>query len=439
MHTDRQSNPLAGATSRATDLFDAACEGFALYRGDPFALLEEALAEAPGFAMARLVQAWMLALATEPEASAAARALLDGLRTTPLPEREAGHAAALDHALAGEWTRASHALDHHLAHFPRDLPAVQAGHLLDFLRADAGDLRDRIARVLPAWRGVPGRSFLLGMHAFGLEEMGDHEKAEATGRAALEEDPRDAWAHHAVAHVMEMQGRPAEGLAWITGRAPHWAAPGGFFQVHNWWHQALCHIELGDPGAALALLDGPIEGGRSVLAMDLVDAAALLWRLDLAGMDVGSRWQPVSELWTRHADGHLYPFNDLHAAMAHLGARRMDRLEALLGRMREAAGATNETAGWIARTGLPLVEGFAAFHRGDHARAARQLHGARRIANSFGGSHAQRDVIDWTLTEAALRAGDHAMAEALAHERLALRPHSPVNRAFLARTQAMAA
>jgi hypothetical protein len=239
--------------------------------------------------------------------------------------------------------------------------------------------------------------------------------------------------------VMEMQGRPAEGLAWITGRAPHWAAPGGFFQVHNWWHQALCHIELGDPGAALALLDGPIEGGRSVLAMDLVDAAALLWRLDLAGMDVGSRWQPVSELWTRHADGHLYPFNDLHAAMAHLGARRMDRLEALLGRMREAAGATNETAGWIARTGLPLVEGFAAFHRGDHARAARQLHGARRIANSFGGSHAQRDVIDWTLTEAALRAGDRAMAEALAHERLALRPHSPVNRAFLARTQAMAA
>ncbi len=437
MHTDRQSNPLGGANARATALFDAACEGFALYQGDPYALLEEALAEAPGFPMARLVQAWMLALATEPEASAAARALLDGLRNQPLPEREAGHATALAHALDGEWTQAGLALDRHLARFPRDLPAVQAGHLIDFLRADARDLRDRIARVLPAWQGVPGRSVLLGMHAFGLEEMGDHARAEATGRAALEEEPRDAWAHHAVAHVMEMQGRPAEGLAWITGRAPHWAAPGGFFQVHNWWHQALCHIEMGDAAAALALHDGPIQGGQSALAMDLVDAAALLWRLDLSGVDVGARWEPVSELWARHADGRLYPFNDWHAAMAHLGAGRMDRLEALLARMREAA--AGETAGWTARTGLPLVEGFAAFHRGEHAAALRLLHGARHIAGRFGGSHAQRDVIGWTLTEAALRAGDRAMAAALTQERLALRPHSPVNRAFRARAEALAA
>jgi hypothetical protein len=439
MHSDRQSNPLAGATPRAAELFDAACEGFALYQGDPYALLDDALAEAPGLDMARLVQAWMLALATEPEARDAARTLLDGLRGASLPEREAGHATALDHALAGEWTAAAVALDRHLACFPRDLPAVQAGHLLDFLRANARDLEGRIARVLPAWQGVPGRSFLLGMHAFGLEELGEHARAEATGRAALEEEPRDAWAHHAVAHVMEMQGRPEEGLAWITGRAPHWAAPGGFFQVHNWWHQALCHIELGDTAAALALLDGPIEAGRSGLAVDLVDAAALLWRLDLAGVDVGARWQPVSDLWARHADGRLYPFNDLHAAMAHLGAGRPDRLAALLDRMREAANTTGETARWIARTGLPLVEGFVAFHRGEHGAAVRALHGARRIAGSFGGSHAQRDVIGWTLTEAALRGGDHAMAEALAHERLALRPHSPVNRAFLARTQAMAA
>ena len=63
------------------------------------------------------------------------------------------------------------------------------------------------------------------------------------------------------------------------------------------------------------------------------------------------------------------------------------------------------------------------------------LHPARFIVNGFGGSHAQRDVIDWTLTEAALRGGLRDVAESLAHERLALKPHSPINRAFLAQAR----
>jgi hypothetical protein len=58
------------------------------------------------------------------------------------------------------------------------------------------------------------------------------------------------------------------------------------------------------------------------------------------------------------------------------------------------------------------------------------------VANRFGGSHAQRDVIDWTLTEAAVRGGMRNLAEALANERLAQKPHSPINRRFLARLAA---
>jgi hypothetical protein len=87
---------------------------------------------------------------------------------------------------------------------------------------------------------------------------------------------------------------------------------------------------------------------------------------------------------------------------------------------------------------VPLIEVFAAFWRGDYQAAADHLYGIRYIANSFGGSHAQRDIIDWTLTEAAIRGGLTDLAEALAHERLALKPHSPVNRAFLARAEGTA-
>jgi hypothetical protein len=162
--------------------------------------------------------------------------------------------------------------------------------------------------------------------------------------------------------------------------------------------------------------------------MDLVDAAALLWRLDLAGVDVGDRFADLSRRWEALADGALYPFNDLHAAMAHLGAGREAEVEMLLARMTNADG--SEVSEWIARIGRPLIEGFRAFRRGDHVRAAERLWSARHIVNAFGGSHAQRDVIDWTLTEAALRGGLSDMADGLVAERLALRPHSPVNLAF---------
>lgn len=434
MHIARPPSPFVGATPEALRLYAAAAEGFALYRGDPVARLDEAIALAPRFAMARLFKAWLLALTTEPEASAAARGLLAEATALPLGEQEAGHARALAHVLAGEWGAGGLALERHSMRFPLDLPALQAGHLIDFCRANARSLRDRIARALPHWEGVPGRSLLLGMLAFGLEEMGDHARAEALGREAVAEEPRDAWAHHAVAHVMEMQGRPAEGLAWITGREPHWDAEEGFFRVHNWWHRALCHIELGDTAAALALYDGPVRGGRSAIAVDLVDASALLWRLDLAGIEVGDRWQELSVAWEAQADGRLYAFNDWHAAMAHLGAGRMAELERLLAAARRAEG--SEAVRWMHETGIPLIEGFAAFRRGEHAAAVEHLLGARHIVNAFGGSHAQRDVIDWTLTEAAIRGGLGDVAAGLAQERLALRPHSPVNRAFLERARA---
>jgi hypothetical protein len=56
-----------------------------------------------------------------------------------------------------------------------------------------------------------------------------------------------------------------------------------------------------------------------------------------------------------------------------------------------------------------------------------------------GGSHAQRDIVDWTLTEAAVRGGVRDVALALAHERLGARPRSTVNRNFLRRAELIAA
>ena len=59
---------------------------------------------------------------------------------------------------------------------------------------------------------------------------------------------------------------------------------------------------------------------------------------------------------------------------------------------------------------------------GRHAEAAELLRRVRREAARFGGSHAQRDVLDLTLIAAAERAGDAQLADALRRERAFVRP-----------------
>lgn len=438
MISDLQGNALSGATSEARDLFDQAVEAFNIYRGDPVGILDHAIEVAPGFAMAHIMKAHLFALATEPEATRAAKDILSKLKTMRLSEREASHVAALDLLVEGNWNAAAVALDRHSMLHPHDLVALQSGHLMDFYRANARDLRDRIARALPKWSAdMPGYSILLGMHSFGLEETGDYRRAEEAGRRAVDLQPLDCWAHHAVAHVMEMQGRAEVGIGCMIAREPHWSGDDNFFKVHNWWHRSLYHLDLGQADEVFALYDGPIRHDRSIVALDMVDASALLWRLHLSRHDVGDRWNELAANWDSHADGRTYPFNDWHAVMAYLGAGRDADVDRILAAYRAGKG-SNDAPEWGQRTAVPLVEGFAAFWRGDYQTAADRLYGARFIVNSFGGSHAQRDIIDWTLAEATVRGGLIAMAEAIANERLALKPHSPVNRSFLSRAEANA-
>lgn len=435
MTTDQQGNRLTGATPEAAILFDRAVAMFNIYQGDPFSCLDEAIQASPEFVMAHVLKAELLALATEPAANNMALAIVEKLKTMPLSEREASHVMALKHLLAGHWVDAAVAMDRHNMEYPQDIVAIQFGHLLDFYRANRRNLRDRLARILPRWTDdLPGYPVLLGMYAFGLEECGDYAKAEATGRRALKLQPLDCWAHHAVAHVMEMQGRAEEGIDWMLSREPHWSGEGNFFKVHNWWHRALFHLELDQMDQALALYDDAVRRNNSTIALELIDASALLWRLGLAGVDVGDRWQEVADTWEQHADGSTYPFNDWHAAMAYLGAGRHQDVENLLARLRTTSQGRNDIANWNRHHALPLVEGFAAFWREDYATAVDRLHGARYIVNSFGGSNAQHDIIDLTLTEAALRGNFTGLAQALSHERFALKPLSGINRKFSSRS-----
>jgi tetratricopeptide (TPR) repeat protein len=321
--------------------------------------------------------------------------------------------------------------------YPRDALALQAGHLIDFYVGDSRMLRDRIARALPAWNaGMPGYHAVIGMHAFGLEETGRYAEAEKFGRRGVELEPRDGWAQHAVAHVLEMQGRQRDGIAWMRAAPQAWAHD-SFFSVHNWWHLALYHLDLGEIDEVLALFDGPVFGKRSNVVLELIDASALLWRLHLRGIDVGNRWEAVADLWAPITAAGNYAFNDLHAAMAFVGAGRRDLVQSVLETQAASSRGTGDNAGFTAEVGQPATQAIVAFGEGRYADAVRWLRPVRSITHRFGGSHAQRDLLDLTLIEAALRSGQDNLAAALAAERIAAKPTSPLARLFVQRSVAM--
>lgn len=422
-HSDLRGLSVSGASQAALESFEQALSEFQCYIGNPFAAVDRAITAAPDFVMAHCFKAYLNIAATEAAALADARAALAAAKRCKANERERLHIAAIECFVAGEFDRAVGRLDDVLVAYPRDALALQLGHQFDFFRGDARNLRDRVARVMHAWTPADaGYHALLGMLAFGLEECGDYARAEATGREAVSLNMRDGWAWHAVAHVMEMQGRREEGIAWLGGHGQPWAKD-SFFAVHNWWHLALYHLDLDQTPRTLEIYDGPVRGGRSKIALEMIDASAMLWRLKLRGVDVGDRWSELAESWAAMVDDGWYAFNDVHAMMAFVGTGRWDLADRQLATMVRSLERDGSNQAMTGEVGLPVSRAIYAFGRGDYGAAVDLLRPIRSIAGRFGGSHAQRDLLDLTLLEAASRGRRFELLQGLAHERDFVRPN----------------
>ncbi|CAN7251516.1 tetratricopeptide repeat protein [Phenylobacterium sp. LjRoot219] len=417
---DHQGFVLTGASAEAAESYRRALHSYHCYAGDAIGAADAAIDASPTFVMAQILKAYMHILGTNQEAAAVGAAAYAQARPLPANHREQGHLAAVGALLSGEMRKAARILEDVAIDYPRDVLALQIGQMLDFFLGEQRMLRDRIARALPAWsRDIPDYHVVLGCLAFGLEETGQYERAEAVGREAVALEPRDNWAQHAVAHVLEMQDRREEGVTWMTREATGWQDE-SFFAVHNWWHTALFHLGLGEPDQALALYDGPIYGQASTFALDMVDAAALLWRLHLQGVELGDRWTPLADAFASEPRGQ-YAFDDAHAMLAYVGAGRDAAQRQVLDRQAAALTGPGDNAYFVSEVGLAVMRAIQAFGRDDYGRAVELLRGVRNKAMRYGGSNAQRDLLDLTLIEAARRDGQDALHRALLAEREAAR------------------
>jgi len=428
------------ANGGAARHIDEAVRAMTLNYGDANGCLAEAREADPGCAMADLLEAWLLALTKDGVQLARARDLLSGIAGAGLTEREARHLSALRFAANGRWASAVAVLDRHLMDDPHDLAGHQCALRLDGYLGRFHREAARAARALPFWsKDEPGYGIMLSFYGFGLEELGDFARAEEVARTAAELEPYGYWPHHTVSHVLEMTGRPEEGIAWMDGRLPYWSDPKCNNRVHIWWHKALYHIELGRFEEARALYDGEILPAMRVAGTQLCNAASLLWRLETLGCEAGERWSRLLPLWQGLLPGMTSPFNEVHAAMTALRAGDRAAYETVLGGMKRTAAANGELAPAYRHISIPAAEAMACFTDGDYAGAVDGLLTAETHLWRMGGSVAQRDLVAWTLAAAAIRAGRRNIALSLANERLALRPASAVNRRFLQEARAIAA
>ncbi len=427
MRHDEHGNEMSGGAD-AIALYDKA--GDALLRYSPVVIdatteLVEAHGDVP---MGHALMAYLYLTSTDRPDVATAKEAWSAMAALGLNEREAAHLQAIEEWISGDWGGASSTLDALLRRWPSDLLALQVGHQLDFFLGDAANLRDRPGRTLPEIDPVhPHAALVRGMQAFGLEESGHYGAAEAAGLAAVDVNPDDVWAIHAVVHVMEMQGRVAEGIRFLASRRDDWGS-GNLFTVHNWWHLALFMLEAGDIDEVLAIYDGEVHSAESAgVPLEMLDASALLWRLYLDGHDTGARFDAIADAWaTRRGADSWYVFNDVHLVMALLGAGRVAETEQhigdLIGYVHRNGGGTNLYM--AEEIGVPASRGLLRFAQGRYDDAVAELLPIRRTLSRFGGSHAQRDALQRTLLEAAIRAGQTELSRALVAERLSVREAS---------------
>lgn len=426
MLNDRYGNRVSTSSTAALAHYDEALLLNRLYRGDPIAALDAALAEDPGFTMAWAARAQILVQQGDRAYLAETERSLDAGVASGGTDGERAHLAAAADWACGRVERSVNGFMAIARDNPRDMLALQTAHLGHFFLGRASDLRDGPLQALRAFgRDDDGYHAVLGMAAFGLEECGDYGRAEELGSEAVAIDPRDAWALHAVAHVHEMRGDTNRGMAWLNSNDEAMAAECGF-SYHNWWHLALLHLDRNEHDAALALYDShirPDPDGDALLQW--IDASALLWRLHLDNVDTGDRFARLADRWQRASDDRWYAFNDCHAIMAFIGARRLDDARTCLASLTRAADQDDDNALVARSVGLAVAAALIAFAEGRYDEAAEALIAIRGTAARFGGSHAQRDILSLTALHAAKRGNMTSVAEALVAERRFHKPASP--------------
>ena len=416
---DAYGLPLTTESRAAVDHYDRGVRALLGFGAEAIDDFRQAVAADPELVLAAAALAVSLYLDEQiPAARAAmerARALGTAQAAT-LTDRERRHLEALELFVGGRSNDAIALMKAILAEHPRDMVLMQRLYYIYFWQGRSADMLALTESVLPA---LADDGYMLGYHAFALEENRRYDEALPLAEAAVARNPRDAWAVHAIAHVHYERGDNRRGIETLPPRI-HPCDHLGYFKNHLLWHLALLHLAEGDYERGSRLFESVFGRIPIAIASDLQDSVALAWRLDLFGHPDPRRWAHLGAAARRWLDMPLLLFHDLHVGMALAAAGDWSSAARQLDRLRQRSKKSrNATLGEVV---VPVMEGLHAFARGDYAESVARIEPVESRIVEVGGSHAQREVFHDTLLAAALR-GRQERAASLLERRLAKRPN----------------
>jgi tetratricopeptide (TPR) repeat protein len=423
MTNDTYDLPVTTDSPAALDAYNRGVDAALGWKANALELFRTATKHDPGLAMAHAGAAacWFLE-----ERFAEAKAASDAARaaaTDAVSPRERSYVNAVTLWTAGKVPDAERAMREHLATYPRDLAIVQRLYFVHFWQ---GKFPEMLETTTGLMRGLGETSYMMGMHAFALEQAGRCGEAVDLAQAAIAKNPSDAWSIHALAHALYESAAFDRAIGGLPGviepvRGLNW------FQNHLWWHVALMHLSRGEYDYVSSVSRDRFEREPSSIAGDLHDSISLLWRLELANRPVGDRWAPFAAIARERINRTGLLFHVAHVAMALAGAADTASADRQVAFLRERA--PKDPTGLLGEVALPLCEGLHAFAARDYRTAIAKIEPLESRIVRLGGSRAQRDVFHDTLLEACFRAGDMERAERLLAARVARRPdHYWVNR-----------
>ena len=406
----------------AVDLYQEGLDLVLSQNYGPDAKLQAALDADEGFAMAHVVQAYVLHLQTNvPAARAAAEKAVE---LSAGCSREEQQIARIVYSFThGKGTEAIGLVHEHLDEFPTDTLAMRVAQRLYMLGCFGAGVPDFPNHLMAMMRKVAPANgddwAFLGQYAFAHHETNQPEPAMDLATRSLEGNPQNAVASHSVTHSYFEQGDAANGGRWLGDWLNGWDRRASY-NTHLSWHLALFELAQGRYNQALELYETHIRPGVQARNLaNLQDAASLMWRLQIySGEEPGKPWGEVRDMALPAAETPGPAFRDCHAALAFAGAGDAESTQKFVDRVK----AQGEKGDDLSREMvLPIALGAAAFAAGDYDEAADLMGPTYPMLARIGGSHAQREVFEDTLLETYIRAGRYDDAKSMLDERLSRR------------------
>lgn len=421
MTQDALGNTVTGTTPAILTAINTFAASFLSYRNgmaDILAMIDDHPDCIIGNAYAGFL--WMFL--ESPEAPARAAPYLARALAAPGTQRERANAQVLQAWVANDIPRAIQICEDSARAHPDDLVLIK---LAQYHLFNLGDATGMLRTGLLA---RPGQPYVHGMIAFGFEQCHLMAEAEAAARLAMQIEPTDPWAHHALAHVMLTQGRVDEGITFLESVAATWADLNSFMHTHNWWHLALFYINRDRADDVRRIFDTHVWAREKGYSQDQVGAASLLARMEFAGIDVGPRWGDLADHIARRGADTVSPFLSLQYLYALARADRPEAAPLMQAIEARAATPAHDQDAW-ADVALPAAQGILAHAAGNHAAAIRALGRALPRMAEIGGSHAQRDLFEQIHLDALIKAGRASAAQQVLQMRRTYDPGSiPLNR-----------